>query len=395
VGALTEKNLQRLFILRLAWLAVARRRRRTIISVTLLSVVIASSLSIGSTIEQLPVWVSGIAAASPNILLTYQSGSPIVGLLPENSSLPQSYGQSISAVPGVTSVTPLIVKDTGTSLPQERNLVIGLDIDFWQLDLGLKTGHWPEPGTLEAVVTEPNSVEVPPSTILIGNQTFDVVGVAVSADLGLAYSVIISYTTAQKIFNMQGLSSLFISELGPNADPGSVATRIDDLTATSLTTLNLTPSTSVLKTLTNIVGGISGTIVIVDAAFTFAIIAVLSMYSVNSRRWEYGLLATYGGPAKAVRIILLENLLLFLVSIVPALLIASIVLSSFVVYLNVLAGSALSITRVVADSFKELASNFTLYQYLADLLSALLGSFLAASYLLRRTSRELLSDSTP
>jgi hypothetical protein len=387
-------NRRNLVSLKLAWLAVIRRKRRSTLVVLLISIVIASSLSIGSTVEQLPLWVSGIAASSPNIILTYQNGSPIVGFLPENSSLPQNYIQNIENIPGIEGVTPLVVKDVATSLGSKGSLVIGINVNFWQLDLGLRSGHWPQPGTYEAVITEPNTVEVPPSTISIENRTFDVVGMAVSADLGLAYSVIISYTTAQKLFNMQGASSVFISQLSPTADFSTVSKQINDINP-SFVTLNLNPAEAILKTLSIVVFGVSGVVVIIDASFTLAIIFMLALFGVNSRRWEYGLLIAYGGGRRSSLMIVLENLILFVVAIIPAILIASGILSLFVIYVNNLAGSNLYLPKVVLDSFGEIATRLTVYQYIADLISVVTGSWIASRLLLRKTGRELLSETHP
>jgi len=182
--------------------------------------------------------------------------------------------------------------------------------------------------------------------------------------------------------------------LSPTADFSTVSKQINDINP-SFVTLNLNPAEAILKTLSIVVFGVSGVVVIIDASFTLAIIFMLALFGVNSRRWEYGLLIAYGGGRRSSLMIVLENLILFVVAIIPAILIASGILSLFVIYVNNLAGSNLYLPKVVLDSFGEIATRLTVYQYIADLISVVTGSWIASRLLLRKTGRELLSETHP
>lgn len=377
--------------MRLAWLSVSRRKRRSLISILLLAFVIGSSLTIGSTLGQFPTWVSALSTSSPTVLLTYQSSSSLDGLIPANSTVPLSVQPAILSVDGVTSVTPLIVKDLRTSLSSSPSLVVGLDINFWQLSLGLQSGHWPQPNSSEAVITVASPSVSPPSTLTLDNRTFQIVGVALTSDLILVNSIIISYTTAQDLFSLRGSTSIYIIQVESSANSSSIATQINRIDP-SLGTINLSGSGQLLNTVSNVVGSISNTVIIAEAIFAFAIIAALTILSINSRRWEYGLVSSYGGRASSFKAILFENWMIFALSIIPAILISVCVLGYFNYYFNLVFGIHVSASSALVAAGNSLMNSITLLNYIAAFVAITLGSILAIRAVLPKLVSRALAD---
>jgi hypothetical protein len=378
--------------LKLAWLAISRRRRRTIISVVLLSFVIGSSITVGSTIGQFPTWISALSTSSPTVLLSYQKNSPVVGLLPANSSVPLSDMNSISQISGVTGVTPLIIKDLPTSLStKDPSLVVGLDINFWQLSLGLNSGHWPKPNSTEAVITEASTSNEIPSSVTIDNTVFTVVGVALTSNLVLVGSIVVSYTTAQSLFSLERSTSVFIIQVNSVADPSKVAASVGQVDP-SLATVDLSSSAEILSTVTRIVGTISNTVVFAEAIFAFAILATLSISNMNARRWEYGLVSSYGGRKSVIKQILIENWIIFALSVIPTLLIGIGILGYFTYYFNSLFGVSVSPGLALGSALSSLVNTTTLLNYVAALIATTLGSILALRIGLPKLLSKTLGD---
>jgi hypothetical protein len=382
----------RLVALKLAWLAVARRKRRTIISVLLLAFVLSSSITIGSTIRQFPLWVSALSSSSPGVLLAYERNSPVVGLIPVNSTIPLSDSAELQGISGVEGVTPLILKDLPTTLSPNPSLVVGLDINFWQLSLGLNSGHWPEPNTSEAVVSVASASASVPSTITIQKHAFQVVGVAVTADLVLANAIVISYDTAQKLFSLEGSTSVYVIQIASNADPAVVASEISKVDS-GLGTIDLSATSGqILSTVTKTIRAISSTVVLVDGVFTFAILATLTMSSINSRRWEYGLVSTYGSRSSSLRMILLENWLTFALAVLPALALGIGVLAFFTYYFNALFGTNITALTAATSATESIFNTTTLLNYIAAFLAAGLGGLVATRAVLPKLQSSLLSE---
>lgn len=377
---------------RLAWLAVSRRRRRTVISVVLLSFVIGSSITVGSTIGQFPTWISALSTSSPTVLLSYERTSPVIGLLPANSTVSLSDMNPISQISGVTSVTPLIIKDLPTSLSTKSpSLVVGLDINFWQLSLGLNSGHWPKPNSTEAVITEASVSGAVPATVTINNVVFSVVGVALTSNLVLVGAIVVSYTTAQDLFSLERSTSVFVIQVDSLADPGKVSTSIDQADP-SLATVDLSSSAAILGTVTRIVGTISNTVVLAEAVFAFAILATLSVSSINARRWEYGLVSSYGGRRSAIKMVLIESWIVFALAVVPTLLIGIGILGYFTYYFNALFGVSLSPGTALGSALFSATNATTLLNYVAALVATTLGSVLAIRVGLPKFLSRTLAD---
>ncbi len=390
-----KSSQKRFSVFRLAWLAVSRRKRRTIITVILLAFVIGSSITISSTIQQFPAWVSVLSSASsPSTLLTYQRTSPLVGLLPANSTIPLSDYNSIKQISGIEQVTPLIVKDLPTSISPEPSLIVGLDINFWELSLGLNSGHWPEPNSSEAVITVGSAAEKTPQTISFNGDQFQVVGIAVTANLVLVNSVIISYTTAQSVFGLDGQASVFVSQIGSSADPTTISNSISDVDP-SLATIDLSTSSNLLSTVSAAISTISNTIVFTEGIFAFAILTALTLTSINSRRWEYGLVSTYGGRKSAFRMLLIENWIVYGLAILPALMISFLVLGYFTYYFNQVFGVHLSGYAALTYVVPQVLNATTLLDYGAAFVAATLGALIATEVVLPKLLNNLLSDSHP
>jgi hypothetical protein len=389
-----KKNHVTLSELRLAWLATSRRRKRTIISVILLSFVIGSSITIGATIGQFPTWVSALSSSSsPGILLSYQKTAPIVGLLPANSTVPLSDLGSISTISGVSGVTPLIIEDQRTSLSSNTpSLIVGLDVNFWQLSLGLNSGHWPQPNSSEAVIAvASNTPGAIASSLTIDNRDFQVVGVALTSDLVLVNSIVISYATAQTLFGLTRSTSVFLIQTSSVSDPNQISSEISQVDP-SLATVDLSSSAQVLNTVSRIVGSISGTVVFIEALFAFAIITTLTISSINSRRWEYGLISSYGGRRSVLRMILEENWIIFALAALPALLIGVGVLGYFTYYFNVLFGNTINASAALNSALRSMANYTTLLNYISALVAATLGSILAIWIVLPRILAKALTE---
>jgi hypothetical protein len=350
-----------------------------------------SSITLGSTMGQFPGWVSALSASSPSVLLTYQKTSPLVGLIPANSTIRDADLQDISMLNGVSSATPLIVKEVHTSLSSNPSLVVGLDINFWQLSLGLNRGHWPAPNSSQAVVTAGSSSDEVPSSIAIAGQDFQVAGVALTSNLVLVGSVVISYATAQRLFKMNNSTSILIIQVSSEANSTFVANEIDKQDA-SLVTIPLSSSALITSTVTKIVGAISSAIVFVEAFFAFSVLATVTVSSINSRRWEYGLVSTYGGRSSALKLILLENWLIFAIAIIPALILGIGVLGYFTFYFNSLFGAKYSLTSSLVASLGILQNNTTLLNFVAAFVASTLGSLLAIRIVLPKVLVKALVD---
>jgi hypothetical protein len=389
-----SRSNRRFTSLRLAWLAVKRRKRRSIISIVLLALVIASGITIASTIEEFPTWISALSASSPNILLAYDKNSTFVGLLPVNSTIPISDLGSIQQVNGIVDVTPLIIKDIRTSLSQSPSLVVGLDLNFWQLGLGLNSGHWPQPSTFETVVTVGNAAQQTPSTVTVNGQVFQVVGVAISADLFLVNSIVISYATAQKTFNLGNLSSIFAIQLASNADSTTIASKIAQVDP-DLATVDLSTSSQLLGTVSSAANAISSAVVLVEAIFTFAILTTLTLSGISSRRWEYGLISTYGSRASTSKVVLIENWITFALAVIPAAALSIGVLAFFTYYFDSLFGTTISAYTALSSSALTIFNLTTVLSYVGAFVAATLGTFLAVRTVLRRSPSELLAESHP
>ena len=387
-----KRNHRRLATLSLAWLAISRRKRRSIISIVLLSFVIGSSITIGSTIGQFPTWVSALSTTSPTVLLTYERSSPLVGLIPANSTIPLSDQSAVSSVSGVSDVTPLIVKDLHTSLSGNPSLVVGLDINFWQLSLGLNKGHWPEPNSSQAVIAVSNPSANLPSSLTIGNESFEVVGVALTSDLILVDSVIISYTTAQTLFSLEHSTSVFLIQVNSRADPSIVSNQIDQIDP-ALETIDLSSSAQLLNTVTEVVSSISNTVVLAEAIFAFVILTTLTISSINTRRWEYGLVSSYAGRTSVFKMILFENWIIFVLAIIPAFSIGIGVLGYFTYYFNLLFGIHVSADFALGAANQTLLGSTTLLlNYTAAFVATTLGSLLAIMIVLPKIISRALVD---
>ncbi|MDH2900155.1 MAG: ABC transporter permease [archaeon] len=387
-----KRNHRRLTTLSLAWLAISRRKRRSIISIVLLSFVIGSSITIGSTIGRFPTWVSALSTTSPTVLLTYERSSPLVGLIPANSTIPLSDQSAISSVSGVSDVTPLIVKDIHTSLSDNPSLVVGLDINFWQLSLGLNKGHWPEPNSSQAVIAVSNPSANLPSSLTIGNESFEVVGVALTSDLILVDSVIISYTTAQTLFSLEHSTSIFLIQVNSRADPSIVSNQIDQIDP-ALETIDLSSSAQLLNTVTEVVSSISNTVVLAEAIFAFVILTTLTISSINTRRWEYGLVSSYAGRTSVFKMILFENWIIFVLAIIPAFSIGIGVLGYFTYYFNLLFGIHVSADFALGAANQTLLGSTTLLlNYTAAFVATTLGSILAIMIVLPKIISRALVD---
>jgi hypothetical protein len=376
---------------KLAYLAISRRKKRSIISIVLLSFVIGSSVTIGATIGQFPNWVSSLSSSSPIVLLAYQRNSPLVGLIPANSTVSLTGQGPISAVSGVSDVTPLIVKDLHTSLSSSPSLVVGLDINFWQLSLGLNKGHWPEPNSSQAVIAVGSPSADPPAALTVDGQSFQVVGVALTSDLILVNSIIISYTTAQNLFSLEHSTSVFIIQVGSRANPTTVANQIDQ-SDPSLETIDLSSSAQLLNSVTAVVSSISNTVVLAEAIFSFAILTTLTISSINTRRWEYGLISSYGGKGSVFKMILLENWIIFALSVIPAILIGAGVLGYFTYYFNSLVGIHVSASFAFGAATHSLLNPSTLLNYGAALVATTLGSILAIKIVMPKLIGRTLVD---
>lgn len=386
-----KRNYRRGNTLKLAFLAISRRKKRSIISIVLLSFVIGSSVTIGATIGQFPNWVSTLSSSSPTVLLAYQRNSPLIGLIPANSTVPLSDQSTISAVSGVSDVTPLIVKDLRTSLSGSASLVVGLDINFWQLSLGLDKGHWPEPNSSQAVIAVGSPSADPPSALTVDNQNFQVVGVALTSDLILDNSIIISYSTAQDLFSLEHSTSVFIIQVDSRANPTTVANQIDQSNP-SLETIDLSSSAQLLSSVTAVVSSISNTVVLAEAVFAFAILTTLTISNINTRRWEYGLVSSYGGRASVFKMILLENWILFALSVLPAILIGVGVLGYFTYYFNSLVGIHVSANFAFGAAAHSLTNPSTVLNYTAAFVATTLGSILAIRIVMPKLLGRTLVD---
>jgi hypothetical protein len=384
----------RFSLLRLAWLATSRRRKRTIITVLLLSFVIGSSLTISSTIQQFPAWVSLLSStSSPSTLLTYQKNSDLIGLLPANSTVPLRDYDSLKQISGVEQVTPLILKDVPTSLSTPNpSLVVGLDVNFWELSLGLASGHWPEPNSSEAVVTAASGSAKIPSSVTVEDSTFQVVGVAVTSNLVLINSMIISYSTAQNIFGMKGEASLLVSEVSSTVSASAISLEVGQIDS-SLATIDLSSSGELLGSIAASIGAISSAIVIAEGIFAFAILCALAVSNIHNRRWEYGVLSTYGGKRSSLRVILAESWLIFALSIIPALLIGFFVLGYFTLYFNSTFGVSLSPLAALEDTIPKIITSTTALNYLGAFIAATLGPLVAIRTVFPKSLANLLSDS--
>jgi hypothetical protein len=370
-------NSSRKTSLTLAWPAISRRKKRTIISIILLSFVIGSSITIASTIQQFPAWVSALSGASPTVLLSYEKNSQFSGLLPTNSTIPISDSNEISQISGVTDVTPLVIKDVSTSLSANNpSIIVGLDINFWELGFGLNSGHWPKPNSTEAVIALASSSGTNPNTVTIQNQVFSVVGIALTSNLALANSIIISYSTAQELFSLSQSASVFVIQLNSNVDPTYISNQIDQ-TDLSFSTLNLSGSSQVLNTVNKVIGSISSTVIFAEGVFAFAILTTLTVSNIHTRKWEYGLISSYGGKRSVFKLILLENLLVYGLALLPAFLIGIGVLGFFIYYFNSLFGVGISWNEALLSSFANLRNSTTILNYLAALIATTLGSILA------------------
>jgi hypothetical protein len=385
------RETKRLLTLGLAWLAISRRRRRTIISVALLSFVIGSSVTIASTIEQFPTWVSALSGASPTVLLTYQKSSQFVGLVPVNSTLPSSDSSQISQINGVTSVTPLIIEYLKTSLSNDPTIVVGIDLNFWELGLGLNSGHWPEPNTSQAVIALSSDSAAKLSTITISNDAFQIVGIALTSDLALSNSIIISYTSAQSLFSLQHSASVFVIQLSSNSASSKISNEIDQKDS-SLATIELSSSAQLLRSVTNVVGSISSTVVFAEAFFAFAILTTLTVSNIHTRRWEYGLISTYGGKRTVFKMILFENWLVFALSILPAFVIAIGVLTYFTYYFNLIFGVSISLGSAFDSTLAKLINITTAFNYFGALVATSVGSILAIRIVLPKLLSKSLAD---
>jgi hypothetical protein len=387
-----SKQIHNFTTVKLAWLAVVRRKRRTIISVVLLSLVIGSSITICSTIGEFPAWISALSASSPNILLTYEKNSQLVGLVPVNSTIPSSDLTAINQIGGIVDVTPLIVKYLPTSLSSNPSIIVGLDLNFWQLGLGLDSGHWPQPGSSEAVVTVGSSLEHVPANVSVAGHVFQVVGVAISANLVLIHSIIIGYTMAQETFALGSNSSIFIAQTSSSSDASAIINQISEIDP-NLATFDLSTSSQVQNTVAKATGTISAAIILVDALFAFAILVALTLSGISSRRWEYGLISTYGSRTSALRIVLVENWIVFALSILPALILGIGILGFFTYYFNSLFGAAISPVDALLASGGIISNMITALNYLAAFIAATLGAILSGRIILKRTPSELLSES--
>jgi hypothetical protein len=378
-------------VLSLAWLSVCRRKRRTIISATILAFVLGSSTTLGSTIQQFPVWVGDLSSSSPTVLLAYEKTSPFIGLLPVNSTLPMSDLSPIQQIYGVQDATPLIVKDIPTSLSPNPSLVVGLDVNFWQMGLGLDAGRWPQPNSTQAVVTRGSQTEQVPLTVRIMNQNFQVVGVATTANLVLVHSIIMSYAAAQNLFSLHGLSSVFIISASSRADLDSLKNQIASVDS-RIATVDLSTSGQILNAVSGVVGAISGVVVLANSVFTFAILTALTISSINSRRWEYGLVSSYGSSKRTLRLVLFESWLMLIVAALPAFLISVLVLGLFTYYFNILFGNPLFISVAFQSAISNMINLVTIMNFVAAFVAGTFGAYLASRTILRRQPSELLSD---
>lgn len=357
----------------------------------LLSFVIGSSVTIGATIGQFPNWVSTLSSSSPTVFLAYQRNSPLIGLIPANSTVPLSDQSTISAVSGVSDVTPLIVKDLRTSLSGSPSLVVGLDINFWQLSLGLDKGHWPEPNSSQAVIAVGSPSADPPSALTVDNRNFQVVGVALTSDLILVNSIIISYSTAQNLFSLDHSTSVFIIQADSRANPTTVTNQIEQ-SDPSLETIDLSSSAQLLNSVTAVVSSISNTVVLAEAVFAFAILTTLTISNINTRRWEYGLVSSYGGRASVFKMILLENWILFALSVLPAILIGVGVLGYFTYYFNSLVGIHVSANFAFGAATHSLINPSTVLNYTAAFVATTSGSILAIRIVMPKLLGRTLVD---
>jgi hypothetical protein len=378
-------------VLFLAWLAVSRRKRRTIISVTILSFVLGSSTTLGSTIQQFPSWVAALSNSSPTVLLSYQKNSPLVGLLPVNSTLPISDSTSIKQLQGVQDVTPLIIKDLPTSLSPNPSIVVGLDVNFWQMGLGLDSGNWPAPNSSDAVITRGSHSEQVPPTIKVSNQTFRVVGVATTANLVLVHSIILSYSAAQALFSLRGSSSVFIISVTSNANENALKAAIVQVDP-NVVTVDLSTSGQLLNAVSKVVGAISSVVVAANSVFTFAILTTLTVANINSRRWEYGLVSTYGASKRTLGMILAENWLTLAIAVAPAALMTLIVLGFFTYYFNLLFGNPIPLGVALQSAALNMTNLTTMLNICAAFVAGTIGAYLATRTILRKMPGELLSD---
>jgi len=375
----------------LAWLAVSRRKKRTILAITLLSLIMGSSITISSTVAKFPFWISVVSSSVPDILLAYQRNSTFAGLLPMNSTIPDSDLAPIQNIDGVVGVTPLIIEDKPTSLSGTPSLIVGLDVNFWQLGLGLKSGHWPQPNSTEVVIIVGSNQEKAPSSITIGRDSFQVVGVAVTSNLVLIHSVVMSYSTAQRVFLLHNASSILLIQVGPRTDQTGVQKEISSLDP-QLATTSLTTSAQIVGTVSTVIAAISNAIVLVTALFTFAVLAALTALNINSRKWEYGLFSTYGGRASALWMMLLEDWFIFALAIIPAGAIGVGVLAFFTYYFNYLFGASITGYQAVASAISSIANLATLINFGAAFVAATLGALVASRTVVSKKVSELLAE---
>jgi hypothetical protein len=312
-------------------------------------------------------------------------------LLPENSSVPLQDYNSMKEISGVEQVTPLILKDIATSISSGTSLVVGLDINFWELSLGLSSGHWPEPNSSQAVLTVASGSSAVPSTVVVQNNTFQVVGVAVTSNLVLINSIVISYSTAQNIFAMKGFASILVSEVSSSSNAASISGEVSQIDS-SLATIDLSSSNALLSTVSASIGAISSAIVIAETVFAFAILTALTISNIHNRRWEYGVVSTYGARKSSLGMVLAESWLVFALSIIPALLIGFFVLGYFTLYFNTTFGVTLTPLAALADTIPKIMTPTTALNYLGACVAATLGPLIAARITFPRYLASLLSD---
>lgn len=380
--------------LRLAWLSVSRRRKRTIVAVVLLASVMGSSITVSSAVVQMPGWTSTVSASLPNLLIAYQRNATFLGLLPVNSVVPNSDLPLIQGSSGVASATPIIIKYERTSISNSSSIVVGLDINFWQLGLGLSSGRWPQPNSTEAVVILSNGKGSAAPSVELNGSAFRVVGVARTSDLALDNSVVIPFGTAQRLFSLGRSASVFLIQTDPQVDTASID---GEITATDpgLATTSLSPSSQLAGAVSTVVAAISNSIVLVTALFALVIIAVLSILNLNDRRWEYGLVSVYGGRATALKAVLLEDWIVFGLAVPLAAALGTVIFAYFTYYFNSLAGSSINSFQAIATSVPAVLNLTTLVSLAGAFVAATLGSVLASKTVANRLVSDLLAEPHP
>jgi hypothetical protein len=299
----------------------------------------------------------------------------------------------MKGISGVEQITPLILKDIPTSIsPSSPSLVVGLDINFWELSLGLSSGHWPEPNSSQAVVTVATGSTVVPSNVTIKNNTFQIVGVAATSNLVLINSIIISYSTAQDLFGLKGYASVLVSEVSSTVGASTVSSDVAQIDP-ALATIDLSSSSTLLSTVSASITAISGAIIVAEGVFAFAILTALAISNIHNRRWEYGVLSAYGGRRSSLLMILTESWLIFALSIIPALLIGFFVLGYFTLYFNSTFGVALSPIDALDDTVSKILTTATTLNYLGAFVAATLGPLIAIRTVFPKHLANLLSDS--